>query len=77
MKGFGVLQLSIANRKERESEQIISLLSSEEANELKARTIAVASPLKIKLADGNRREKTCCPKTVADATLLPSLESPI
>jgi hypothetical protein len=31
MKGFWVLQLSIANRQERESEQIMNLLSSEEA----------------------------------------------
>jgi hypothetical protein len=39
------LQLSIANRKERESEQIMNLLSSEEATNFKARRIALASAL--------------------------------
>ena len=40
----------------------------------KARNIAVASALKIELADGNTREKTYCPKTAADTTLLPFVE---
>ena len=74
MKGFWVLQLSIANRQERESVQIMKLLSSKEATNFKARIIALASALKIELADGSRRESTCCPKTAADATLSPSLE---
>jgi hypothetical protein len=52
MKGFWVLQLSIANKQEIESEQIMNLLSSEEAPNFKARACA----LKIELADGNRRE---------------------
>jgi len=50
------------------------LLSSEEATNFKARRIALASALKIELADGSRRESTCCPKTAADATLSPSLD---
>jgi hypothetical protein len=40
----------------------------------KARSIALASALKIELANGNRREATCCPKTSTDATLAPSFE---
>jgi hypothetical protein len=40
----------------------------------KARSIALASALKIELADGNRREATCCPKTSTDATLPQSFE---
>ena len=56
IKGFWVLQRSIANRQERESEQIMNLLFSEEATNVKARRIAVASALKIELADGNRVE---------------------
>jgi hypothetical protein len=52
----------------------MNLLSSEEATNFKARRIALASALKIELADGSRRESTCCPKTAADATLSPSLD---
>jgi hypothetical protein len=52
----------------------MKLLSSKEATNFKARIIALASALKIELADGSRRESTCCPKTAADATLSPSLE---
>jgi ribonuclease HI len=52
----GVLQLSIANRQERESEQIMNLLFSEEATNFKARSTALASALKIELADGIRAE---------------------
>jgi hypothetical protein len=50
------LQLSIANRQERESEQIMNSLFSEEATNFKARRIALASALKIELADGIRAE---------------------
>ena len=50
------------------------LLLSEEATNLKARPIALASALKIELTDGNWREYTYCPKTAADATISPSLE---
>jgi len=50
------LQLSIANRQERESEQIMHLLLSEVATNFKARCIALASALKIELADGKRTE---------------------
>jgi hypothetical protein len=39
----------------RESQEILNLLSSEEAMNLKARIIALASALKIELADGSRR----------------------
>ena len=39
-----------------------------------ARIIALTFALKIGLADGNRTEQTCRPKTAGDATLLPSLE---
>jgi hypothetical protein len=46
----------------------MNLLLSEEATNFKARSIALASTLKIELADGNRRESTC------RATLSPSLE---
>jgi hypothetical protein len=45
------LQPSIANREERESEQIMNLLSS--ATNFKARQFALASSLKIELADGS------------------------
>jgi hypothetical protein len=41
----------------------INLDDSEEATNCKARSIALASALKIELADGNRAEYTCCPKT--------------
>jgi hypothetical protein len=58
----------------RVSEEIMNLLSSEEATNFKARRIALVSAIKIELEDGNRRESTCCPKTAADATLSPSLE---
>lgn len=50
------MQLSIAHRQERESEQIINLLSSEEVTNFKLRRIALVSALKIGLADSNRRE---------------------
>ena len=70
MKGFWVLQLSIANRQERETEQIMNLIWSEEATNFKGRRIAFASALKIELADASQKESTCCPKTAADATLL-------
>ena len=50
------LQLSIAHRQDRESEQIINLLSSEEVTHFKLRRIALVSTMKIGLADGNRRE---------------------
>jgi hypothetical protein len=50
------LQLSNANRQERESEQIMNLLLSEEGTNFKARSIALSSALKIELADGNRVE---------------------
>jgi hypothetical protein len=45
-------------------------LSSEEATNFKATSIALASELKIELADGNRRKHSCNPKTAGDATLL-------
>jgi hypothetical protein len=47
------LQLSIANKQERESEHIMNLLLSEEATNFKATRIALASVLNIELADGN------------------------
>ena len=53
MKGLFALQPSIANRQERESEQIMNLLSSAEATNFKARKFALASALKIELADGS------------------------
>jgi hypothetical protein len=56
------------------SKEIMNLLSSEEATNFKARIITLASAIKIELADGNRRESTCCPKRAADATISPSLE---
>ena len=52
----------------------MKLLLSEEAMNFKATRIALASALKIELADGNRAEQNCCPKTAADATLSPSFE---
>ena len=67
-------QLLIANMQGRVFEEIMHLLSSEEATNFKARRIALASAIKIELADGNRRESTCCPKTAADATISLSLE---
>jgi len=68
------LQLTIASRKERESELIMNLLSSEEATNFKERSITLYSALKMEMADGNRRKYTCCPKTAADATVSPSFE---
>ena len=56
IKWFWVLQLSIANRQTSESEQIMNLLLSEEATNFKASSIALASALKIELADGNQAE---------------------
>ena len=56
IKWFWVLQLSIANRQKSESEQIMNLLLSEEATNFKASSIALASALKIELADGNQAE---------------------
>jgi hypothetical protein len=76
MKEFSVLQLAIPNR-EREYELIMNLLSSEEATKFKARRIALASALKIELADGNRRNNTGCRKTAVDATLSPSPEQSV
>jgi len=67
-------QLLIANKQGRVPEEIMNLLSSEEATNFKARSIALASAIKIDLAHGNRKESTCCPKTAANATLSPSLE---
>jgi hypothetical protein len=49
----------------------MNLLFSEEATNCKARSIALASALKIELADDIRAEQTRCPKTAADATLSP------
>ena len=67
-------QLLIANMQGRVFEEIMNLLSSEEATNFKTRGIALASATKIELADGNRRESTCCPKPAADATISLSLE---
>jgi len=52
----------------------MNLLSTEEATNFKARSIALASARKIELADSTRAEQTCCPKTGSDATLSPSFE---
>jgi hypothetical protein len=52
MKIFWVLQLSIAHRQERESEQIMNWLSSEEATNFKAISIALAYALNILHSDG-------------------------
>jgi hypothetical protein len=52
----------------------MNLLSLEEATNFKARRIALASALKIELADGSRRVSNCFPKTAADATLSPFLD---
>ena len=55
----------------------MKLLLSEEAMNFKARIITLASILKIELADGNRTEQTCSPKTAADVTLSLSFEPPV
>ena len=47
----------------------MNLFSSEEVTHIKIRSIELVSALKIEPADGNRREKTCCPKTAAGITL--------
>ena len=52
----------------------MNMLSSEELTNVKTRSIAEASAMKIELVDGNRTEYTCLPKPVADATLSPPLE---
>jgi hypothetical protein len=62
-------ELLIDNMQGRVFEEIMNLLSSEEATNVKARRIALASAIKIELADGNQRESTWCPKTAADATI--------
>ena len=49
-------KLLIANMQGRVFEEIMNLLSSEEATNVKARRIALASAIKIEQADGNRRE---------------------
>jgi hypothetical protein len=69
MNGFRVLQLSIANTGKKENPNRSYIYSSEEATNFKARCIALASAIKIELADANRRESTCCSKTAADATM--------
>ena len=56
------MQLSIANKQEREYEHIMNLLLSEEATNFKARSIALASALKIELTDGNRESKPAVQK---------------
>jgi hypothetical protein len=55
----------------------MNILFSEEATNFKAKSIALTSALKIEQADGSRRESTRCPKTAADATLLPSFEASV
>ena len=52
-----VLSYKTQNRQQRESEQIMNLLSSEEATNSKARIIALACALKIELADGNQENR--------------------
>ena len=52
----------------------MNLFSSDEAINLSARIIALASAVKIELEGGRRRDATLFPKTAADATLTPSLE---
>ena len=52
----------------------MNMLSSEELKNVKTRSIAEASAMKIELGNGNLTEYTCLPKPVADATLSPSLE---
>jgi predicted nucleotidyltransferase len=51
-----------ANRQERESEQIMNLFLSEEATNFKARRIALASELKIKLNRPAVRKQLPIPK---------------
>ena len=69
MKGFEFYNSQLPTGKK----QIMNLHSSEEATYFRARSIALASALQIELADVNRRELTCCQKSVADATLSPSV----
>ena len=52
----------------------MNMFSSEELTNVKTRSIAEVSAMKIELVDGNRTEYTCLPKPVANATLSPSLE---
>jgi len=40
---------------------------------LKVADIEIAYVLKLELTNGNRRQETCCPKTVAEYTLSSSL----
>jgi hypothetical protein len=54
-------------KKKSESEQIMNLLSSEEATNFKARSIALASVLKIELADEENRPPACCANTIVKA----------
>lgn len=45
------------------------LLLSEESTNYKTRNIALAFALKIEMADGSRRESTCCLTTDVGVTL--------
>jgi hypothetical protein len=69
--------MTFANSQERESEQIINLLSSEEATTFKARRIALYSALKVELADGNRRQSTCYRSYRSRDVKLRSIKQPV
>ena len=69
--------MTFANSQERESEQIINLLSSEEATTFKARGIALYSALKVELADGDRRQSTCYRSYRSRDVKLRSIKQPV
>ena len=52
-------------------------ISPEQTKNVKARSITLASALKIELTDDFLREATFCTKTAADGTLSPPLESSV
>ena len=70
---LGFLVNDCANRQDREYQQIVNLLLSEEAMNFKAMCTALVSALKIERADGHRRDAICCSRKAADAILSPPL----
>lgn len=70
---IGISNASLVSWSERESENIINFLSSEETMNIKAKCIALSSAMKIELADGYCTEANCCLKTDDNGTLSPFL----
>jgi hypothetical protein len=50
----------------------MNLLESAETTNFKERDIEIAYVLKLEMADGHRRQWTCCPKTATEYTMCDS-----